>query len=228
MLAAVMTDKATVEIPSPVDGEILWLGAEIGDTVAVGSPIVSGKNLVFSIDGTDKQMVVALDKTNGKVAWQTPRNNKTGANPFSFSTPLLITVDGKQQLIASGSDVVMSLDPKSGDEIWRVKYSGYSVVPKPVFGNGLVYICTGYDNPGLYAIKVDGKGDVTDTHVAWSLKNNQAMPRNASPAVRIGRIHATVAVPAGGVVRHTGVFVFHCIEHVSNLCPSLILRSRCG
>jgi len=40
MLAAVMTDKATVEIPSPVDGEILWLGAEIGDTVAVGSPIV--------------------------------------------------------------------------------------------------------------------------------------------------------------------------------------------
>ncbi|MGX7875885.1 dihydrolipoamide acetyltransferase family protein [Mesorhizobium sp. ORM6] len=40
VLAAVMTDKATVEIPSPVDGEILWLGAEIGDTVAIGSPIV--------------------------------------------------------------------------------------------------------------------------------------------------------------------------------------------
>lgn len=40
LLAAVMTDKATVEIPSPVEGEILWLGAEIGDTVAVGSPIV--------------------------------------------------------------------------------------------------------------------------------------------------------------------------------------------
>ena len=40
LLAAVMTDKATVEIPSPVDGEILWLGAEIGDTVAIGSPIV--------------------------------------------------------------------------------------------------------------------------------------------------------------------------------------------
>ena len=40
LLAAVMTDKATVEIPSPVDGEVLWLGAEIGETVAVGSPIV--------------------------------------------------------------------------------------------------------------------------------------------------------------------------------------------
>jgi 2-oxoisovalerate dehydrogenase E2 component (dihydrolipoyl transacylase) len=40
ILAAVMTDKATVEIPSPVDGEITWLGAEIGDTVAVGSPLI--------------------------------------------------------------------------------------------------------------------------------------------------------------------------------------------
>src|SRR5687768_13406856 len=40
ILAAVMTDKATVEIPSPVEGEIVWLGAEIGDTVAVGSPLI--------------------------------------------------------------------------------------------------------------------------------------------------------------------------------------------
>jgi 2-oxoisovalerate dehydrogenase E2 component (dihydrolipoyl transacylase) len=43
ILAAVMTDKATVEIPSPVDGEITWLGAEIGDTVAVGSPLIKLK-----------------------------------------------------------------------------------------------------------------------------------------------------------------------------------------
>ncbi|TAM94859.1 MAG: 2-oxo acid dehydrogenase subunit E2, partial [Rhizobiaceae bacterium] len=40
VLAAVMTDKATVEIPSPVDGEVVWLGAEVGDTVAVGSPLI--------------------------------------------------------------------------------------------------------------------------------------------------------------------------------------------
>src|SRR5690606_36048985 len=52
MLAAVMTDKATVEIPSPVDGEVLWLGAEIGDTVAVGSPIV---RLKVAGEGNAKQ-----------------------------------------------------------------------------------------------------------------------------------------------------------------------------
>ncbi|KPF62598.1 branched-chain alpha-keto acid dehydrogenase subunit E2, partial [Bosea sp. AAP35] len=43
LLAAVMTDKATVEIPAPVDGEVTWIGAEIGDTVAIGSPIVKLK-----------------------------------------------------------------------------------------------------------------------------------------------------------------------------------------
>jgi outer membrane protein assembly factor BamB len=165
------------------DGSKVWTQDTLGYKPvhgAGGSPVLADDKLIFSIDGTDKQAVIALNKKDGKVAWQTPRD-ASPKRPFSFSTPLLITVDGKQQLITAGSDVVMSLDPKSGTEIWRVKYDGYSVVPKPVFGNGLVYICTGYDNPGLYAIKVDGKGDVTNTHVAWSLKKNQAMPRNASP-----------------------------------------------
>ncbi|MCE9561245.1 MAG: PQQ-like beta-propeller repeat protein [Planctomycetes bacterium] len=147
---------------------------------AGGSPILADDKLIFCIDGTDKQAVIGLNKKTGKIDWQTPRK-ANAKKSFSFSTPLLISVDGRDQLIAAGSDVVMSLDPKSGEEIWRVKYDGYSVVPKPVFGNGLVYVCTGYDNPGLYAIKPNGKGDVTETHVAWSLTKNVAMPRNASP-----------------------------------------------
>jgi outer membrane protein assembly factor BamB len=53
------------------------------------------------------------------------------------------------------------------------------VVPRPVFGHGLVYLSTGYDSPVLYAIKPDGKGDVTSTHVAWTVK--KGVPRNASP-----------------------------------------------
>jgi outer membrane protein assembly factor BamB len=144
-----------------------------------GSPIIAAGKLIFSIDGTDKQAVIALDKQTGAVAWETPRNAKPG-KAFSFSTPLAITVNGQEQVVSAGSDVVMALDPKSGREIWRVKYSGYSVVPRPVYGNGLLYVCTGYDDPGLYAIRVDGKGDVTDTHVAWTLKKD-SMPRNAAP-----------------------------------------------
>jgi outer membrane protein assembly factor BamB len=167
------------------DGSKVWAKQELKYNPVHGnggSPIVAGKNLVFNIDGTDKQMVVALDKTNGKVAWQTPRNNKTGANPFSFSTPLLIDVKGQEQLISAGSGVVMSLDAKSGKEIWRATYgSGYSVVPRPVYANGLVYVCTGYNTPTLVAIKPDGKGDVTGTHVAWTVKKN--VPHNPSPLV---------------------------------------------
>ncbi len=163
------------------DGSTVWATQELKYAPVHGnggSPILVGDHLIFSTDGTDRQVVVALDKTTGKVAWRTPRNAKP-AKAFSFSTPLLITVKGHEQVISAGSDVVMALDPKTGKEIWRVKYSGYSVVPKPVYGNGMVYLSTGYDSPVFYAIRVDGSGDVTATHVAWTAK--KGAPRNASP-----------------------------------------------
>lgn len=72
-----------------------------------------------------------------------------------------------------------SYDPKTGNEQWFCRYDGYSLVPRPVFGDGLLFICTGYDSPSIYAIRPDGKGDVTDTHLAWSLK--KGAPLNPSP-----------------------------------------------
>jgi outer membrane protein assembly factor BamB len=63
----------------------------------------------------------------------------------------------------------MAYDPFDGSEIWRVKYTGYSVIPRPVFGHGMVFISTSYNNPVVLAIKVDGAaGDVTKSHVAWT------------------------------------------------------------
>jgi outer membrane protein assembly factor BamB len=143
-----------------------------------GSPIVAGDRLIYAADGTDKQVVVALDKKSGKQAWATPRN----MNPrqaFSFSTPTLITVNGQEQVVSPGSGVVMAIDPKTGREIWRVRYgTGYSVIPKPVCANGLVYVCTGYNTPTLLAIKPTGKGDVTTSHVAWS--TDKHVPHSSS------------------------------------------------
>ena len=63
-----------------------------------------------------------------------------------------------------------ALDPADGKILWFAHYDGYSVIPRPVYGNGLVYICTGYNTPSLLAIRPTGKGDVTDTHIAWTLK----------------------------------------------------------
>jgi outer membrane protein assembly factor BamB len=165
------------------DGSKVWANQTLKYTPVHGnggSPVVVGDKLIFAIDGIEKQALIGLDKHTGKVTWETPRNAKP-ARPFSFCTPLLITVNGQQQVVCPGSEAVLSCDPKTGKEIWRVKYeSGYSIVPRPVFGNGLVYFSTGYDNPVMYAVKPDGTGDVTKTHVAWALKK-QSMPRNASP-----------------------------------------------
>src|SRR5262249_41174434 len=98
---------------------------------------------------------------------------------FSFHTPLLITVKEKKQVVSAGSDVVSAYDPATGQEIWKVRYTGYSVIPRPVFGHGLIFLATGFDSPSLVAIRPDGEGDVTETHVAWKLR--RGAPLTPSP-----------------------------------------------
>jgi outer membrane protein assembly factor BamB len=179
------------------DGARLWESRDLRYAPVHGnggSPVLAHGKLVFNIDGTDKQQVVALDAATGKAAWVTPRNAKP-AKPFSFSTPLVVPVKGADQLVTVGSDVVQGLEPSTGREVWRVKFSGYSVVPRPVAGGGMVYFSTGYDNPVLYAVKTGGTGDVTGTHVAWTAKSGA--PRNASPLL-IG--DALYCVTDGGLV----------------------------
>jgi outer membrane protein assembly factor BamB len=91
----------------------------------------------------------------------------------------LIGVDGRNELITPGSAVVSALDPASGGELWRVRYAeGYSVIPRPVFAHGLVYVTTGYGKPVLMAILPGGTGDVTATHVAWT--EGKGVPHTAS------------------------------------------------
>jgi outer membrane protein assembly factor BamB len=155
-----------------LDGKVIWRNQELRyDAVHGngGSPILIAEGLVFSADGSDRQFLVLLNRDTGKVVWKTDRRSDA-ARKFSFSTPLLIIVNGRRQIISPGSGFVASYDPGTGEEIWRVRYEGYSVIPRPVYGHGLVYVCTGYGPPTLMAIRPDGSGDVTETHVAWTLK----------------------------------------------------------
>jgi outer membrane protein assembly factor BamB len=154
------------------DGNIVWKSTEVKYAPVHGnggSPILTDKALIFSCDGSDKQFIVALSRADGKVLWKTDRKS-TAPKRFSFATPLLIEVNGKKQVISPASNAVIAYDAEKGDEIWRVRYEGYSVIPRPVFGNGLLFLSSSYDSPTLLAIKPDGKGDVTGTHVAWSSK----------------------------------------------------------
>ena len=167
-----------------LEGTVLWRNTSLAYSPvhgSGGSPILAGDALVFSCDGASDPFVVALDRNTGKVLWQT-RRTTTAKKTFSFSTPLLITVNGQQQVISSGSGMVGAFDPKTGREIWRVRYGeGYSVIPRPVFGHGLLFIATGFDQPTVMAIRPDGQGDVTETHVAWTLK--KSAPNTPSPVL---------------------------------------------
>ncbi|HZZ70839.1 MAG TPA: PQQ-binding-like beta-propeller repeat protein [Pirellulales bacterium] len=155
-----------------LNGTVLWRNQEHRYAPVHGnggSPILVGKLLIFAADGSDTQAVIALNQADGKTVWQTDRQS-VAAKKFSFGTPLAIEVAGQTQVVSPASDAVMAYDPTSGKELWRVKYDGYSLIPRPVFGDGLVFLSTGYNTPSAMAIRTDGHGDVTATHVAWTVK----------------------------------------------------------
>jgi outer membrane protein assembly factor BamB len=150
-------------------GNVIWRNQELKYTPvhgSGGSPALVAGVLVISCDGAAEPFVVALDQRTGRIRWRRERPPSEGKQ-FCFSTPAVIEVDGQTQVVSAGPNCVLSYDPRDGREIWRVGYEGYSVVPRPVFGHGLVFVCTGYDRPSLLAIRPDGRGDVTATHVVW-------------------------------------------------------------
>lgn len=154
-----------------LDGKVLWKQTSIKYQPvhgAGGSPALVDGLLVFSCDGASDPFLIAVDANSGEIKWKTARNTPAKSQ-FSFSTPLVITVDGAQQLISPFSGFVAAYEPKTGKEIWRSGYGeGYSVIPRPVFAHGLLFVSSGYDHPVIYAVDPKGaKGDVTDTAIKW-------------------------------------------------------------
>ncbi len=155
-----------------LNGKIIWRQDSLKYSPVHGngcSPVLADNSLIFSCDGGSNPFIVALDAATGQVKWKTPRNQEVHKT-FSFCTPLLIDVDGVSELISPASGMVAAYEPASGHELWRVRYGeGYSVVPRPGYADGMLFVSSGFDNPILYAIKPSGAaGDVTDSHVAWT------------------------------------------------------------
>jgi outer membrane protein assembly factor BamB len=141
------------------------------------SPVLYGDLLIVSCDGSNEAYVVALDKRTGKVRWKTARRQPWDQ---AYSTPLVIRVEDRDEVVSVGAFRAAAYDPQSGREIWRVSYGdGFSNVPRPVYGQGLVYIATGFQQPSLLAVHAGGAGDVTKTHIAWTLR--RAAPLTPSP-----------------------------------------------
>jgi outer membrane protein assembly factor BamB len=150
-------------------GEILWktrlpYDPEHGNG---GSPALYQDLLIVNCDGIDEAYIAALDKKTGAIRWKTARRKPSG---HAYSTPLVIRSGNQDQIVSVGAFHTAAYEPLSGKEIWHVDYTeGYSIVPRPVFGGGLVYITTGLQRPVLTAIRPDATGDITATHVAWRM-----------------------------------------------------------
>ena len=162
-------------------GDILWktklyYESEHGNG---GSPELVGDLLIVNCDGFDQAFVIALDARTGKTRWRTARREP---HSQAYSTPLRIHAADRDQIVSAGAFNAAAYDPQNGKEIWHVSYpDGFSNVPRPVFGDGLVFIATGFNQPSLFAVRPDGKGDVTKTHVAWKL--SRGAPLTPSPLV---------------------------------------------
>jgi len=163
------------------DGAVLWrtrldYASQHGNG---GSPVLYRDLLIVNCDGFDQAYVVALDVRTGKPRWKTPRRR-----PWSqaYSTPLIVASGDREVLVSVGAFRATAYDPLTGAEVWRVSYGdGFSNVPRPVAGHGLVFLTTGFQQPSLLAVRLGGTGDVTATHIAW--QSSRGIPLTPSPVL---------------------------------------------
>jgi outer membrane protein assembly factor BamB len=164
-------------------GKVLWerRDFECNHFRGAGSSLVIFENLLLMhFDGSDHQFVVALDKNTGKTVWRTDRSvdfqdlgpdgkpQAEGDFRKAFSTPHVVTAGGRQVMVSIGSKATYGYDPRTGQEIWKViERASHSASTRPVTGHGLVFVPTGFQSSQLLALRADGKGDVTATHVVW-------------------------------------------------------------
>ena len=162
-----------------LDGGLIWKQKLDYSPVhgSGASPVVFKDLLLLSADGAEDPCLYALDKLTGTIKWKAPRDSNAKKN-FSFCTPTVIEEMGKILIISPASDYVFAYD-YNGKQIWKFNYpNGYSVVPRPVYDNGIIYVSSGYDSPTLYAIRSSGLGDITKSHLVWETR--KGVPRNSS------------------------------------------------
>ncbi len=148
---------------------------------AGSSPILVGDLLILTLDGFDLQYLVALDKHTGKTVWKKPReiaySTSDGDYRKAFSTPAVLNVGGKPQLISPSAEATIAYDPATGAELWRVRHGGMNAASRPVFGHGLIYLTSGH-TAQLWAVRQGLSGDLTETGVAWRVV--RGVPTRAS------------------------------------------------
>ncbi len=166
-------------------GKTLWTRQDLPCDhfrAPASSPILFGNLLIVAFDGFDLQYVVALDKKTGKTVWKRDRNidygTEDGDAKKAYCTGTLIEVDGQPQLVYPSAGATIAYEPRTGQEIWRVRHGGMNAAARPLYGNGKLYINTAAGGLKLFAMRVGGTGDVTNTNIEW--KCSQGVPTRSS------------------------------------------------
>ncbi len=172
--------------------QVLWTNRELIVDHKEGpgsSPVLWNDLLIAPFDGMDQQFVAAFDKRTGIVRWRTDRTGaKNPVNDFrkAYCTPLLADWHGTPVAIIPGADRANAYDPQTGDDVWHLDYRGFSNVPRPVAAHGLVFICSGYMQPQLLAVRPPAaRGETPE--VVW--KSSKNVPANPSPVVVGGELY---------------------------------------
>jgi outer membrane protein assembly factor BamB len=129
-------------------------------------PVIFEDLVIVNGDHDGESYVVALNRDTGKTVWKTPRRHKTR----SYVTPLIREINGKQQMVFSGSKCIVSLDPRTGKMLWNVEGPTEQYVASMVYDNEKFYMAAGFPTHHVMAVRPNGVGDVTKTHVAWHTK----------------------------------------------------------
>lgn len=174
-------------------GKVLWRNTDLVIDHKEGpgsSPILYENLLIVNCDGQDRQFVVGLDKMTGKPVWKSTRSVPYNCDidlRKAYSTPVVIDAGGRSELVSVGANQCNVFDPRTGRELWRVQYTGFSNIPVPLVDGNRVLIVTDFIRPQLWSIRTDGHGDVTHSHVVWKL--TRQVGSSPSPVLFRGRVY---------------------------------------
>lgn len=162
-------DEIIVAAHDFVSGRQLWLvrpGTHKGEWGFNNEPVLYKDKVIIDGDSKGDSFLVALSRVDGKTLWCKNRTNKG----ISYSAPLIREIAGRTQLIQCGDRCVTSFDPDTGEQFWTVDGPSEEFVSSPIYSEkaGLIFVSSSWPKQIIFAIRPDGKGNVTETHVVWS------------------------------------------------------------
>ena len=127
------------------------------------SPVLFDNLVIINGDHDGDSFIFGLDRETGRTVWKKPRRHKTR----SYCTPIIRQIAGRTQMVFSGSKCVVSLDPRDGSEHWYLDGPTEQFVASLVYNGRMFFLTAGFPEYHILAIRPDGTGDITETHIAW-------------------------------------------------------------